>query len=173
MYLQNLPDNCNYVEIALVSQKSESRLVFDQPYDDYLAYLMKIKSIKYFEKEFKCYQFNNMFYENHFHKENKIYTKNFKHVDQTSDHALAICYCEKEKHPFHAFPSTKSISNTCYVKRLTFRIHNRLYLNFETQFYPKNNSYVRKIYLNYNHEHLVDKTLIEENIKRIISTLKS
>lgn len=173
MVLTNIPESCNYIEIVLVHAKYDGNLIFDQPCRTFQSYMSRIRGIKSFEKEMKVYQINDMFYENYMQKDNKIFTKTLKHIDQDTDPSFAICYYRKEKHPFHAFPSTLSIHNIFYIQRLTYRLHNRLYLNFETQHYPNtNNSCIRKIYINYNHDKSVDHANIDQNIKRIINMLQ-
>lgn len=169
MMLQNIPEDCNYIEIVLFSLKYDDKYITHHQFDEFEKYMSKIKNFKYFQKEFKCYQFENMIFENSV-KEQKIFTKDMIGI-QEHDNNFIVCTFNKEKKPFHTFPSTMNLHNIYQVNRLTFRIHNRLFLNFESQYHSKNNSVIRKIYFNYNHEKNVEVSCVEILIRKLINIL--
>lgn len=160
-----IPDDCNYVELIITKNKE----CFNIDDELFAQLLKKVKHHKYFEKEYKVYQYNDLCFENQNNIDYKVYSRHIVDVKYASD--LAVCMCKKSKHPFHAFPSTTSLDAVFYVKKLVFRLHNRLYLNFECQYYPKNETIIRKVYINYNHEKQVDATLIEQIIAKTLTML--
>jgi hypothetical protein len=67
-------------------------------------------------------------------------------------------------------PSTNRVNDVTYVRKLIFRINNRVYLNFECKKH-NNASYSYSIYLNYNHDNSVDYEASSSTIKKIIEKL--
>lgn len=173
MLLQSIPENCNYIEVVLVNAKYENKIVVDQTYNDFERLLSKIKNIKYFQKEYKCYQYQNLIYENYYNKDTKVYTKDCISIDDDIHNSFVLCFYSKEKKPFHLFPSTTDIHSIYQVKKLIFRLHNRLYLNFESQYYHKTNCIVRKVYFNYNHEKNVELSCINQQLQQYVQILNN
>lgn len=114
---------------------------------------MKAFSHKCFQKTYKTYRFEDLFYENSENKEVKIYKKRINNIT-THPNFLEIAF-DKEKLPYHAFPCTASLHDEYWVKRASYRLHNRLFVNFELQKYP-DETLIRKIFINYNHDSNVD-----------------
>lgn len=56
-----------------------------------------------------------------------------------------------------------------YVKKFSFRVNNRIYVNFETYIIDDDEYF--KVYLNYNHEKNVDMDIINKEIDNILSNL--
>jgi len=161
-----VPDNCNYIEYTILGGNNQGNIDI-QSFTDHMK---KIKSHKYFGRESKCYMFNDLVYENSFYNEVKVYSKRLIGVQEFCN-KVAACYYTKEKQPYHAFPSTDKVNCVYYLKKLIFRLHNRLYLNFEVQYYPHTSSSVYKIYLNYNHDKSVDSDSVKQIIASTLQTL--
>lgn len=160
-----LPENCNYVEYIVKCANGDIGL--DQA--DFNAYMSRMKSHKYFKRESKCYCYDNMIYENSFFNEIRVSSKNPISIEDKSKYH--VCYYTKEKQPYHAFPSTHQINAVYYSKKLVFRLHNRVYINFETMLYPQKKETIYKIYINYNHDKGVDMDSVNQIISSTIASL--
>lgn len=169
----NIPQSCNYIEFVIKGNHSneENHINVSLTEQEFLSFLEKVKMPKYFKKHSKCYQFNNIVFENSFNQEMKVYAKDIVKVDAT-DSNIVCSYCKKEKQPFHTFPSTSKLNTCYYSKKIIFRFHNRVYLNFETIGYlPETNNVYYKIYINYNHDENVDLKSISQCIESVLSML--
>ena len=168
----------NYVEFNLLGSKPSDEkdendlVVFDVNIDEQV-FMSKLKRIgsrfhKAFEKTFKCYMHRDMILEDFEEDGVKIYKKDLIVADtKIASNVLTTCY-KKHKVPFHIFPSTTDINGVFFCKRLTFRISNRLYINFDQHRYPDDPSKViRKVFVNYNHDDNVDL----DNIKLTLDTI--
>jgi hypothetical protein len=187
--LKQAPESCNYIEMLFVdpntkefrdSQTDEFKSDLDA-YDINVSEeffntcLSRVKSqhLKYFQKSFKTYVCNDLVLENYDHKEHKVFCKKVLSVN-TEHHinkGIITLYVQKEKHPFHAFPSTTSIHSVFYTNRLVLRVNNRLYINFDVQYFPEDKMIVRKVFLNYNHDSNVDLESACSAIQTAISYL--
>jgi hypothetical protein len=171
-----VPENCNYVEI-IVKPEMESMSVkpgtslTSIPMSQFVRILDKIKMARYFKKHTKCYKYGNLTYSNAFNEDIKVTAMNTLHVDNT-DKDIMVCYGKKEKQPYHMFPSSKSLDSCFYSKKLVFRFHNRVYLNFETVSYiPRiedEEHTLFKVYINYNHDTNVDIESIRQCVQSIL-----
>lgn len=175
MELDLANSHSSYVEFVVLNNsnvtnaKSNTFCILDvnHPIEQFTQMLKRIgkRYHKVFEKSFKCYLYKDLILENYEQNEIKVYKKKFKnHVVNGS---YVTIYYDKHKVPFHVFPSTTQINGVYYCKRLTFRICNRIYINFETQYHSNVDKYVYKIFVNYNHEPNVDI----DNIKMMLQTI--
>lgn len=154
-----IPDNCNYVEIVLVDRSNPLSLNLEAGAFETL--MRSVVGMRYFRKESKSYAVGELTLENMFFEDIRVCSKSIVGADTTHD-GMVVLYYTKEKKPYHAFPSTTSINRVWYTKKLVFRIHNRMYLNFEIQRDANDNSCIRKAYINYNHDSNVDQKVIEQ-----------
>jgi hypothetical protein len=173
MFIESLPDGCNYVELIITSDDdaNDRTVHVGLSREVFTKYLEMIKLPKYFTKHAKCFQYQNMIYENSHNEDIKVMTKTINKIEHLSK-KLTICIGKKEKQPFHMFPSTTSLDSMYYVNRLIFRFHNRVYLNFETITYIPKRNVVFKVYINYNHDNNVDVTSINQCIESIVNMLQ-
>ena len=168
-----IPDNCNYIEFVFLNNQSKKNDCYDvnlpqSLFSEFLMQLQKEK-IKYFLKQYKCYVHKCLYLENS--EELKVYEKKMIHAKKLNDHVIATFYI-KDKRPYHMFPSTLNIHTVFYVKRMTFRIHNRIFVNFDVQFYPQSKKEVLKVFVNYNHDKDVDMTFIYKEIERLFKIMQ-
>ena len=130
-----------------------------------------------FEKTFKCYMQSDLVMENYAEeKDIKVYKKEMVKYEIRNDNIIVLHY-NRNKFPFHMFHSNTEINSVFYCRRATFRILNRIYINFETQLYPNKDAdkdiVIRKIYVNYNHDDNVDIDNINMMINTILGVLCS
>jgi hypothetical protein len=79
---------------------------------------------------------------------------------------------QKHKIPYYLFPSDNSFDDMHYVNKYIIRIHNNIYLNFETITYG-DGDHVNKIFINYNRESKLDESLITKLIDEVKNTIKT
>lgn len=108
----------------------------------------------------------NVYIVKHIYPQNESVFKQISNKLKTK--TIHISYFVKESQPIYAFPSTQNINEITFDKRITFKINNRLYVNFciteHMSEKNKNNQYYY-IFMNYNHS---PKTDIVKNIELII-----
>lgn len=165
-----IPEQCNYVEICIKKdQGSEDEINIGK--DKFVKLMDCVKMSRFFKKHTKFYQHGLLTYENSFHEEVKVTSKTIKHVESPLP-GIMVCYSNKEKQPYHMFPSTSRIDNCYYSKKLIFRFHNRVYLNFEAiSDMHRISEAIYKVYINYNHDNNVDLESITQCIQSIMNMM--
>lgn len=187
-------DDSNYVELIILARQDanthkEARLYnFDIPEDEFYARLKNIakqKGIKYFVKRFKRYRVGDMVMElittpdqggntsscNVAGESRAVFRQASLTCCVVDDQLLGIGYT-KEKIPLHQFPCTKNLHEVCYIQRLTFRLHNRVFLNFEIQKYMDEGK-IHKIYINYNHDPAAERESMQSLLTEYVGALVS
>jgi hypothetical protein len=159
--------NINYIELIIKENDCENLDINwnKNNFGKLLKYLIQ-KNYTYFKKEYDVYKYHNLEYQ--------IYSKNEKPIvyesnllDHFSEKKLIYHGFVRNSIPIHMFPSTMNINDKYSVTRITIKINNRVYLNFETQ--NKSDIDYYNIYLNYNHSNNVD---INNNIEKIKNLLQ-
>lgn len=167
MDISNLHENCNYVEFVLKHRNGSKDkndkdidISIDNAHMQQILHNLSKRNYKSFSKQFKTYIYNDITMENTDHQEIKVYQLGL--VDATESNDFVTMMYSKDKLPFHAFPSTTNHDCIYYTKRLTFRIHHRVFINFDTQYYVDDveNKQINKVFVNYNHEGNMDTELI-------------
>jgi hypothetical protein len=131
------------------------------------------RGFKPFRKEFKTYIHRDMHMENMGHTDIKVFSQTMTNIQKIPEMPnVAMVEYIKDKQPFHAFPSTTSHDVILYTKRLTFRVHNRIFVNFDVQLYPDDGSTVTKVFINYNHEEGMDRDVIKSTLDTIFPMFK-
>lgn len=127
-----------------------------------------LKRKKYIKKEFKVYKNKDLILENYENKCIKVYKlKSVKHEVQ-SKKILKLEY-EKQKENYHTFPCTSNLDSVYHVKRITFKINDCIFLNFDSEIYSEKES-VHKIFINYNIDINKDSTFFEKELEKNIKT---
>ena len=119
-------------------------------------------------RENKVYEFHTMQKNNN--SKLKVYQKDSCEVNTIDDFIVATY--NKRKIPYYLFSSDNNYDSTYNISKMIFRIHNNIYLNFETSTYPDDNSHFNKIYINYNHEDKIEQTLMTNLIEDTKSLIK-
>lgn len=124
---------------------------------------------KYFQKEYKEYVYNDIVVQNYKNTE----TRAFKNQTIAIEHAagrLTLAHA-RSKLTFLSVPSTKNIHEVAYVKKLTFRVNNRIFVNFVSKIDEKTRETTRFAYVNYNHESNVDADGVEKTLEEVLALL--
>lgn len=133
-------DSPNYIEYVVLDHHGVAGDIAVYDFDisqntcNQLFELMHHKHYKHYERSIKQYVHRDMFYEIAFSKEPepdiKAYRKTIETVTLETPNIIKLA-CQKQKVPIHAFPSTNDIQEVNYIKRLTFRKSNRIFVNID------------------------------------------
>lgn len=172
-------DSYNYKEYVMFKNSivdSSSTAIFDINIDEttFKQTLLKMEgknnNYKYFQRECKEYVFSDIIYKIYNDDEIKIYKLIPMDMNISDKSNTWIeCIFQKNKLSLINVPSNINYDTLSYIKTLTFRISNRIYVNFEVKKTDDVISY--KIFINYNHDANVDNTEIEKQIAHIITLL--
>jgi hypothetical protein len=122
-------------------------------------------NFKFFQKEYKEYIYDNVITHNYKNTETRIFKNTPISIIQ-HENSLVIGY-NKSKLTFLSMPSTTNIYNINYVKKLIFRVNNRIFINFQISQNDKDNSQTYQAYINYNHESNIDPEEVNKTMKKI------
>lgn len=168
-----LESSCNYFEIFLTpgikAEKHDGLHVLEvavtkQQFEEMMSRLVK-RDYKYFQKEYKEYNYGEVLVQNYNNKETRILRLN-NNIILKNQKMLMLGY-QKSKLTFLNIPSTTNIFDINYVKRLIFRITNRVFINFQCNMDEAGDK-TYMIYLNYNHESNIDPEGINDTIKTVL-----
>lgn len=162
----------NYLEFYLLNENNENNenlvdiSIDENKMNNILKHILKRK--KYIKKEFKVYKYKDMTLENYDNKCIKVYKLNpVKHQFQYKQ-ILKLEY-EKQKENYHTFPCTSNLNSVYHVKRITFKMNDSIFLNFDSEIYSEKVS-IHKIFINYNIDYNKDSTFFEKELETIIKT---
>ena len=161
----------NYLEIIFINDfnvnAKETNVInigiSQKMFEDLLRKAKHTLNTKPFNRNYKVYVRDNLYLESEKDSEIKVYQKDGLALEKGQDYIGAFYF--KNKLPMHNFPSTTKFHSIYYVDSTIFRIHNRVFLNFEAQYYPENteNQFIYKVFINYNHdENIEEKTIIDK-----------
>jgi hypothetical protein len=174
--------NINYAELILEDKisivrdpnnttgKGDTTIIsinWDKTNFDNLLLKLINKKYSYFQKTYDIYRFQNLEYHIYIDSDKPLVYQynlldNYK-IDNMIYHAY-----NRNNIPCHLFPSTMNIHDKFTITRITIKVNNRIYLNFEIQ--KKDNINFYRVYINYNHSSNVD---LDNNIKKIKEFLDS
>lgn len=173
----------NYYEIYFSNEFSKTNISNDdlqkfyvRTSENHFKYLMNLMNAektkyKFFQKSFKTYCSGTMIMENHCKSDIKVYEKVIRSVFANGKNYTCVGY-NKEKKPYHSFPSTDKIHYMNYTNRLTFRISNRIYLNFDAiKINKKTDEIIYKVFINFNNDSSNDLENSVEKINYLINIL--
>lgn len=161
----------NYAELVLINAKDSETCSYDFGKDvfmDKLKHISKTCHIKYFTKKIKRYRVEDMSMEM-CDDDIKIFKQTCGKSCIVNDAMLCIGY-SRDKQPYHMFPCTTRIHEIVFIQRLTFRLHNRLFLNFEIQ-KTIDKRQIFKIYFNYNHDKCAETQVISDILTKFTQYL--
>ena len=165
----------NYVEYIVYDDSNSSELALNTDLSDeqfhHLMSKMSRAPYKYFGKQCKVYYNGSYVYENHDQKEIKTYSKTA--IDYQVDKARSIVkvFYAKDKIPFHTFPASTKMNAVSCIKKITFRVHNRIYINFQFEKLDGSPNYRKKVYINYNHDANLDAAYMDDLLDRSVREL--
>lgn len=164
--------NANYYEFILTKNNGSSEWTMD----DMKKYMqmMTNNNYKYFQKNFKEQIWNTTYYQNYNNDDIKVIRKDVITINNTNNNTnnlniLTVGY-NKSKLSLLNIPSSLDFYSSYFVNRLTFRVSNRIYVNFEIKTRDNDKNFI-KIYVNYNHDSNVDITQIKKQLQDVINQL--
>lgn len=93
----------------------------------------------------------------------------FDAIADSATNALNIMIYDKKKVPVIMFPSTSSVHSVKYIRRLIFRINNRVYVNLqEEKFCDSLNDIYFRAYVNINYSEGIDNSDITGKVCGIL-----
>jgi len=168
----NIIPNCNYYEIYFIDGNDTSSGVYKKT-SNFEGFLNKMKELpyKFSKKQYKQYIHETVTVHNYNNDEVKVEKKTL--LDNCVQDNLLVMAFQKTKLSVLNISSTRNIMDIKYIKKLTFRINNWLYLNFELAYDKENDMLDQSVYLNYNHDDKVDVDLINKSISDIVFKLSA
>lgn len=170
----------NYIEIDILTKNILTKNIDDKNIidvnwskTDFVSLLNKIiesrKIKRPFEKQYRIMKCNNLIYSNNI-SDNKYNLFSTTYIDRNIlDNKLLILY-KKDNLPVFQFPSTNNYDDDYYINKITFKITNLIYLNFEIK--KKGSELYYRVYINQNNDKVnIDHTLIIKNIRETIQII--
>lgn len=166
----------NYFEFLLCDNRKKSINntidVYNTSFDRERFYQMMYKlmdtNYKYYQKQYKEVLIGDVCYQNFKNEEINIYTIHTNNVDNRFPFVCAIAQT-KNKQSILSLPSSVNIYSENIIKKLIFRVSNRVFVNFENGITDGKKYY--KIFINYNHDKDVDVNVGIKHINDILSKL--
>ena len=168
----DFPDSkFNYVEIYLFKEKTDQIYTIDYSESDFYNIMNKCKSTPYrfFQKDYKEYVYKDLEAQYHHEDGIKVARSTLVHYDEKAKYV--VLYFNRQKLTPMNFPSAIKFEKITYVRKLTFRVNNRIYINFVCSLDDETDLKTYSIYLNYNHEENVDMTSTKKTINECIQML--
>ncbi len=160
----------NYYEIYLCSGKLDNVYTVGMSAEEFERVLKRLTNSNYrfFQKEYKEYIYGDIISQNY--KNTEILVHGYKHIGtKYFDGYLMIAY-NRSKLTFLSVPSTTNIYSMNYVKKLIFRVSNRIFINFKIS-QAKDSEKIYEVYINYNHESNIDQEQINATLEQVFATL--
>lgn len=161
----------NYVEIYLVREKELTAYSIDYNQSDFYNIMNKFKttSFRFFQKDYKEYVYKDL--EAQYHDDGmKVAKTTLVHYNDETPGYITLYFNKQKLTPMN-FPSAILFEKVTFVRKLIFRVNNRIYVNFVCSLDDETNMKTYSIYLNYNHEDNVDMTSIKKTINECIQLL--
>lgn len=133
-----------------------------------LMYKMMDTNYRYHQKQYKEVFIGDVCYQNYKNEEMSIHNIQTNTIENITEKLFAIAQT-KNKLSILSVPSTLNIYSENFIKRLIFRISNRVFVNFEHGITDNKTYY--KVFINYNHDKDVDVSVVLRHIKDALETL--
>lgn len=178
----SVSNNTTYVEYIILPNNIKpdvDTVSYDYPSDKFNEMMGKMvyKNNKYYERKVKQYVKDDLYYEVVLDHKDEIadirsYVKTAMSYDFPKPNVIKLSY-QKHKKPIHAFSSSCDMNEVCYYRRLTFRVSNRVFVNFEIGMGVDDKTSFRKIYINGNFDSNVDSDFVTAEIEQYATLLSS
>jgi len=162
-----IPDEVNYVEFISGEKVFEndealvlSTLITEEEFENKMDKARKVCGTKPSRKTFKQFVKGDLFY--NVSDDGAISVHSITPVCTLGDRCFGY---EKKKLTIVNFPSTTKYDAVVQVCKQTFKVSNRVYINFEKR---ENDNF---IYVNYNHDPNVDWDIVTQDIKRAVDAV--
>jgi len=172
-----IPTEVNYVEISLFDKlidNGEDVMVMSLPSEESFKFMLNnIKTalgVKTSSKTFKQFILNDLTY-NVDPESGDITVIGLKPVTtfEVGQNYISLGF-EKKKLSIINFPSTTAYNDIVDVQKMTYRISNRVFINFESRISSISMKSYR-IYMNYNHDPNVDWDIVKKDIMKAYKLL--
>jgi hypothetical protein len=168
--------NFNCLEIHLLSKKTINEEYFDIYNIDFtegqfLNIMNKLKQTgyKFFQKDYKEYVHKEL--EAQYLEDGlKVTQSQLIECKNNNPNFIALFFNKQKLTPMN-FPSTTDFQKISYVRKLIFRINNRVYINFLSTIDPKTEKITYSVFINYNHDENVDINNMKKTINECIDLL--
>lgn len=172
MYIDFDNESVNYYEITLLNSYNPNIKYYDVNLskEKFKQIMQKaaIKNLKFFQKQYTEEVWNNVHFQNDKNEDLKIIKKECI-TSKVVDTQFVVIGFNKVKMSLLNMPSTTDIFSFNITTRLTLRLSNRVYINFETKRIDDQDYF--KVYINYNHDKNVDTVTTHKQIQQAISLL--
>lgn len=131
------------------------------------------RNIKFYERKIKQYVKDNLYYEvvlDHKDEVSDIWSYVKSAVDYDVSEGMVRVSYNKSKKPIHAFSSSHDLHDISYIKRLTFRINNRVFINFDFVCNVDGKKY-NKVFMNANIDQNVDCDYIQAEMEQYLDIM--
>ena len=181
MFQLSNSNSYNYIEIVLVN-KSISPFVHNINFTE-SSCIDIMQKIMTFYPQCKIFRKHNTKYiydlleQVHCHTENTftLNVVNLLHHEilkyNNNSNIFLVNYYNKQPLPNHSFPSTMNIIDTIDSKRVSMKITNNIYLNFDSLEYASDMKQYRNIYININLTKSSDFEHIQNTINKLLEYL--
>jgi len=176
--LENIPDACTSVELNLVSSVIVPDILYDTSFtkDAFMQLLSKMRKTHYpiFQKQ--CKRYAHADYEYLHYNDQEKYTVNKRklvnHICFDTNKVVVSLLKKEAALPF-MFPWSADVHDVSYISRVTFKVSNRLFLNFEVHYQDSTDAPTPTyhIYLNYNHGTNVEQGTLVPSVLKVLSQL--
>ena len=167
----------NYIEVVLIN-KEINPFVYDVDFSETRCseIIKKITAsypqCKVFKKHNTKYVYGDLELTSTENDNTFLLYQNNIVLNRVLDNKFLVNYYKKQPLPTHCFPSTTNLTDTCDSKRVTIKMTNNIYMNFESLEYTSEpNKQFRHIYLNININKSSDIAFIEKTVNDIITLL--
>lgn len=133
-----------------------------------LMYRMMDTYYKYNQKQYKETIIGNVCCQNHNNEDISIYNITTNRVECFQNQFLAKVQ-QKNKLTILSLPSTMNTQCESYVRKLIFRVTNRIFVNFENC--ACDDAKVYRITVNYNHDKDVELSSVVDALEKILKLL--
>lgn len=136
---------------------------------------LAFKNLKHYELKLKQYVKDTLHYEVVIDHKGEIseirsYLKNALGYEFPKPNILKLSY-NKHKQPIHSFSSSRDMHDVSYTRRVTYRVNNRIFINFECSKSAESGEIIRKIFINVNLDNNVDVDYINTELEQYLTLL--
>jgi hypothetical protein len=166
----------NYYEIFLSPQINKKNYGLLEEIDvnisknDFYNMLSILKAAntdyKVFEKEYKEYVYSDVIVHNYNNDVTRVFKNTVLQI-KNNEQLFVISY-HRSKMTFLSVPSTTVIYEINYIRKLIFRVNNRIFINFQCTL-SQDDIKTYSVYINYNHESNMDPISVQTALKKLIS----
>ena len=123
-----------------------------------------LNTYKFFQKEYKEYIYSDVIVHNYKNLETRV-IRCVPQIVLHNNKSLLMGYI-KSKLTFLNVPSTINIYEINYVRKLIFRVSNRIFINFQTSISEQGDK-TYMVYINYNHDNNIDPERITNTLQKV------